>query len=599
MDENSQPEIPLPSEKHKLEWDELQQKCIFDGSVFISYKTGNELKHPITDTLSKCEAFNSSCPDAICFDLYEPEVEVLTLYECLHRLFLFIHLVLFFKQKEEDVPQLVEILKESEQILIRYAELLFEMNPYFMFLFTIFLNHETQKYETYDMYEEVYDELYDDPEWISLSGKPKWKEHFVGKNEEFIYVMRFYLQFIFSESFFQNQMKRCGGNRMENLLLRLILEYPSFLQYAVPESNFMTPKEIQERIQRKEYSEGNEYVHHLHPWISEHLFWIFRTNHGILFNPEMYLLVYANRRNKEFMDELYEIYKNHHPVFALLLHAYVRGEYETHGEEYKLSTEEDLAWTNVDLYTLLHQSDMNYSEEDVIGKKISQFYCLDIKHEIHNNLELCKNAHSMYDSFYLTKKLKETAHVGEPLYRTLSLLTNRYYMMREYIRVQFYQEKQYKREQNELLPFECPFPIDSISEPIDMHPPSYMSNVSISEWDEFYSLEEEMNEYLCEEFQLDPFPEKIEYNNTPIFLSNPFYSWRYKRVIPKVCFLPYPLLFELYHYENLILYDILSKKEPTGRMKSPLYLIRGIMKFNNKVYPSLFANKWFLEILQR
>jgi hypothetical protein len=182
------------SEEMKSQREELKQMYILDNSVFVSAEENEVSNHLILQTLLRCEKM-----ERLRFYVYAPKGEILTLYQYLHRLFLCIYLILTFRQKEEDVPILVEILKESEQILITYAELLFEMNPYMMFLFTIFLNHDTQKYETYDMYKELYNEINDD--MVPLSRKPKWKEHFVGKNEEFIYGMQLYLQFIFSESF--------------------------------------------------------------------------------------------------------------------------------------------------------------------------------------------------------------------------------------------------------------------------------------------------------------------------------------------------------------------------------------------------------------
>jgi hypothetical protein len=332
-------------------------------------RTNEVFDHPILRIMKKFENH-----DIVKFYTATLCGESYSLYEYLHKLFLCAHMVLIFKHKREEVSEFVNLLKEFEGILIQYADLLFSMELKLMLQWTMFVNHECHV-----------DEMHDRFKYYSYSGIDgrtyfsERKKHIVGKDEEFIYEMHLYLQFVFSESFFQNQMELCSGNRLRNPSLLLILGNPPLLKYAFSED---------------------------HPWISEHMFWIIETNPGILFTQEFYLYIYANRKNEECMIKLYHIYRVLNPIHWIFVITAVLGEYGTHGDAYRLSTEEGLALTIDDLHWFLHQSDINYPEED-IGRELTKKLCKSIRV---GNWSFHRK-YSPLNHFWLTKKLKKIARV--------------------------------------------------------------------------------------------------------------------------------------------------------------------------------------------
>ena len=552
------------SKEMKSQGKELEQMYILDNSVFVSAEENEVSNHLILQTLLRCEKM-----ERLRFYVYSPKGEILTLYQYLHRLFLCIYLILTFKQKEEDVPELIEILKASEQILLTYGNLLFWIQPSFMFRWTMFLHRETHMYETYFMYHDAtyYYHLQEPPSYYFYHHEPYLLdriEEFMGMNEEFIYEMDDYFRFVFSQSFFVSQRIRCGNDSMEHPCLRLIMEYPSLLMYAVPEKNFMSRKEILEKITGKEYIDIME---HLHPWISNQMLWIMETNPPILFKHEMYLYLYTHRKNKKRIQEICHIYKDKHPVYRLSIHIAVRGEYQTYWENYRLSKEEGLALSTQDLAMFLCQSDMNYPEEDVNGREVTKTYCE------YNDID----THTQYDYqceyrlnlFSLTKKCKEIAGVSK-YHFDIAPDTDKYLLslhgldelMKKFLICQEIHEKNIFGDNDYSLPLFCSHEIPS--KPIPKCKRSGSDKVK--------------QENLVGSWILDPCPGR---NETPICIMNTRFSWRGARCVPKTTYLPYPLLLNVYEEEDRILREILKQK--SAKLNS-MYLAKGITQYSRIVY---------------
>jgi hypothetical protein len=541
------------SKKMKSQGKELEQMYILDNSVFVSAEENEVSNHLILQTLLRCEKM-----ERLRFYVYVPKGEILTLYQYLHRLFLCIYLILTFKQKEEDVPELIEILKASEQILLTYGNILFWIQPSFMFRWTMFLHRETHMYETYHMYDDD-SHYYEHPHGSYFLNR---KEEFMGMNEEFIYEMHDYFRFVFSQSFFESQRIRCGIDFMEHPSLRLIMEYPSFLMYAVPEKNFMSRKEILEKITEKEYINIME---HLHPWISNQMLWIMETNPPILLKHEMYLYLYTHRKNKKRIQEICHIYKDKHPMYLLSIHTAVRGEYQTYSENYRLSKEEGLAISTQDLVMFLCQSDMNYSEEDVNGREVTKTYCEYMDTDTHTFHDY--QYEYTFNSFSLTKKCKEIAGVSESHF-DIAPDTDKYLpslhgldeVMKRFLICQEIREKNIFGDNDYSLPLFCCHDISSKPKCKRSGSDNVKQMNHLGSW------------------ILDPCPGR---NETPICIMNTRFSWRGARCVPKTTYLPYPLLLNVYDEEDRILREILKQK--SAKLNS-MYLAKGITQFSRIVY---------------